>query len=213
MKIAVSISHRVLGESLARVLKEQYGARSVSMLSRDGEYRADLSRARPELLILDGYLYALPALAADLATILEVSPETRVILLANDHPELLRTAIELGVMGLVSPVAGLVELQRAIEQVVAGHSWLPHAMVSGLMSGRVSSRSPSDTLNRLSVRQRQVFDLIGSGLSTREIADVMGVSVKTVETHRARLMQTMELKRANDLVRLATRLSSHPVTG
>lgn len=157
----------------------------------------------PEIAIID---ISMPTLnGIDAARELARScPKTKVILLTqHEEEQYLREALESGVRGYVlkSQVAG--DLVYAIRQVSQGGFYLSPGVSQAVVEAyRSKSERPSDPL---SGRERQVLQLIAEGKSTRDVASLLGISVKTAESHRSRLMKKLDIHETASLVRYAVR--------
>lgn len=131
-------------------------------------------------------------------------PELRILLLGTElDRRLLQAALRLGVAGYVGKQSEAAELQIALRALVQGLPYLSPGAAQIALERRQSARPGSGV--SLSTRQREVLQLVGRGKSTKEIAALMGVSTKTVETHRLRLMQALDLNNINALIHYATR--------
>lgn len=131
-------------------------------------------------------------------------PQVKVLLLSaqidNAH---VQSALRAGVLGFVSKAAEPAELEIALRAVAIGNPYLSPHLARFAIDRRRRREDPPSVI--LPTRQREVLQLLGRGKSTKEIAALMGLSVKTVETHRSRLMQTLELNNINALMHYAVR--------
>jgi len=130
------------------------------------------------------------------------------ILAVSMHEETVYTerVLRAGARGYIMKQEGGKKLLEAVRQVLSGHIYVSEKMSSQILENfsgrRVESSSP---VERLSDREFEVFQLIGQGRGTRDIAEHLHLSVKTVEVHRANIKQKLNLKTATDLVRHAVR--------
>ncbi|HVJ89069.1 MAG TPA: response regulator transcription factor [Labilithrix sp.] len=143
---------------------------------------------RPDLALVD---YVLPGLDGIEVSrrLMEAHPEIKVVLVtAHDRPEVLREGVELGVHGVVTKGAPLRTLQEAVAQVLEVGSYRCSATELALHEPPApSERSP------LTVREREIVALIATGLSSKQVADRLGISDKTVANHRANLMRKLDV--------------------
>lgn len=130
-------------------------------------------------------------------------PDLKIIMLSmHTETEYVREALRRGANGFVAKDTRPETLRLALAQVLEGQTY-------GMDGLRPPPRTPAPAATSagpvaaLPPRQRQLLDLLGQGHSTREIALLLGVGVKTVETHRARLIQALKLRHGNDLLRFA----------
>jgi DNA-binding NarL/FixJ family response regulator len=131
------------------------------------------------------------------------------ILVVSMHDELLYAgrALRAGARGYIMKQEGGKKFLQAIRQVLSGHVYVSEKMSARIlenMSGR-GAETAASPVARLSDREFEVFQLIGEGRGTREIAQRLHLSVKTVEVHRANIKEKLQLKSATDLVSHAVR--------
>jgi two-component system, NarL family, response regulator NreC len=131
-------------------------------------------------------------------------PKTRVILLTqHEEEQYLHEALESGVRGYVLKSQVVNDLVHAIRQVSRGGFYLSPGVSQAVVEAyRSRSERPSDPL---SIRERQVLQLIAEGKSTKDVASLLGISVKTAESHRSRLMKKLDIHETASLVRYAVR--------
>lgn len=131
------------------------------------------------------------------------------ILVVSMHDEMVyaERVLRAGGRGYIMKQEGGVKFLSAIRQVLAGQVYVSQHMSSRILEV-FSGRQPDNfgsPVRRLSDREFEVFQLIGQGIGTREIADKLHLSVKTVEVHRANIKEKLSLKTATELVRYAVR--------
>lgn len=131
-------------------------------------------------------------------------PDVRVLFLsAQTDPGQVRAAIKAGAAGFLSKFAEPVELELAVRAVARGQTYLSPSISRHAIERRRAPRGEEQIV--LSPRQREVLRLIGRGKSTKEIAALLGIGSKTVETHRFRLMQALGLPNTHALVHFAVK--------
>lgn len=130
-------------------------------------------------------------------TLLSLQPRLRILVLSGrTQPEVVRAALRAGACGFIGKDFVHEELQQALHSVVAGHRWLSPALAAAL-------RDQERTTPALTGRQRDVLTLLARGQSNKQIARSLGVSVKTVEYHRAELIARLDLHDVASLTRFA----------
>jgi DNA-binding NarL/FixJ family response regulator len=135
---------------------------------------------------------------------LKRSPEIQVILLTmhEEEPYVLE-ALRSGVRAYVLKAQAAADLVRAIHEVMRGGIYLSPGISDSVMIAFRSKRElPSD---HLTDRERQVLQLVAEGNTTKKVADLLGISVSTADSHRTRLMQRLEIHDTASLVRYAIR--------
>jgi DNA-binding NarL/FixJ family response regulator len=190
-----------------RALIESIDGVTVVAEANDGREAVDLAATlRPDIALLDVTMPGLNGLEA--ATRLrEASPSTRVIILSMHANEAyVRTALKAGAAGYLLKSATAAELQAALQTVARGEIYLSPAVskqvVKGFVDGTAHEASPLDALT---TRQREILQLIAEGRSTKDVAFTLQISAKTVETHRAQIMERLEIHDLAGLVRFAIR--------
>lgn len=174
----------------------------------DGLEAVDAARKlQPELALLDISMPRMSGLEAA-AAMRVASPATRVIALSMHASEQhFAAALKAGATGYVVKDSAVTELAEALRAVAAGQHYVSPRIAGSVMQSlarNLRGEQPGgDPL--LSPRQRQVLQLIAEGRNTREIAEQLHVSVKTVETHRAELMRRLEIHDVAGLTRYAIR--------
>jgi two-component system, NarL family, response regulator NreC len=131
-------------------------------------------------------------------------PKTKSILLTqHDEDQYISEALEAGVKGYVLKSQVASDLVQAIKQISRGQAYLSPGVSRAVMDTfRSRSKKPRDPLT---ARERQVLQLIAEGKSTKDIASLLGISVKTAESHRTRLMRKLDIHETASLVRYAVR--------
>ena len=194
--------HAIVREGLTALL-EREGFAIVGQAA-DGMQAVQLSKElHPEVVILDFGMPILNGLDAARA-IHEALPTTRLVLLTmHTDEQYVLEGLRAGIRGFVLKTQAAADLVRAIRDVQAGAVFLGpgtgKAVVDAYLSGK-----PEPT-ERLTPRERQVLQLVAEGRTTKEIARLLGVGVKTAESHRTHLMEKLGIHDTAGLVRYAIR--------
>jgi len=158
---------------------------------------------KPAIAILDRAMPLLNGIDAA-REIRHVAPLTRLILLTMDTDERHHLeALRAGFRGCVLKSYEAHELIQAIHAVVAGGTYLHAGLSQGVVEAYLGGADPR--ADPLSSRERQVLQLLAEGKRTREVAALLGLNVKTAESHRTRIMKKLDLKETAGLVRYALR--------
>jgi DNA-binding NarL/FixJ family response regulator len=160
----------------------------------------------PDVILLDITLPGLNGL--EVATrVIRLGRGTRILMLSmHASPEYAARAFAAGAAGYLNKDSAFDELAAALDAIAAGRRYLCRAIDPAQVA--VFERQAANggsSIDRLTPRQRQVLQLVAEGLGTREIAERLFVSVKTVETHRAQIMQRLGIHDVAGLVRFAIR--------
>lgn len=160
----------------------------------------------PDVAILDMSMPQLNGLEAA-RQILAVAPRTRVLMLtAHDSEQLVREVLDAGAQGyLLKSDAGRL-LVTAVEALLDGRPFFTTKVARMLVEGYLNSPGTADVeVAHLSPRERHIVQLLAEGKSNKDVARVLDISVKTVETHRSNIMRKMGFASLSDLVRYAVR--------
>lgn len=200
LQILLADDHLIVRQGL-KALLEREGLDVVGEAA-DGLEAARLARElQPDVAVLDIGMPLMNGLDAA-REILRASPRTKAILLtmhAEDHYVL--EALRAGVTGYVLKTKAAGDLVQAIREVTGGAIYLsPGVSRAVVQAYRAKTDLPPDPLTP---RERQVLQLIAEGKRTKEIASLLGVSVKTAESHRTRLMEKLNIHETAGLVRYA----------
>lgn len=169
--------------------------------------------AKPDLVVLDVSMPHLNGLDAALQ-IKAASPATKIIFLSmHTNPMYLRKALENGAQGYVLKTGVVEELLEAIQQVLKGETYFSPGFGRDVTTTLLNcSGKPSREETELTARQREILQLIAEGHPAKEIAHLVGISIKTVEFHRTRMMARVGAHSIGELVRIAMEQGLIPVT-
>jgi two-component system response regulator NreC len=202
-RIVIADDHLIVREGL-RILLEQAGFELVGE-ALDGVTALRLcAELQPDVAVLD---LGMPLLnGADCAReIRRVSPKTATIVLTMyDEDRYLTETIRAGASGYVLKNAPADELLAAIDAVLRGDVYvLGESLTRDALRDTLERKSPNDLLT---TRERQVLNLVVAGRATKEIASDLGISIKTAESHRVRIMKKLNTHNTAGLVRYAIRV-------
>jgi two-component system, NarL family, response regulator NreC len=169
----------------------------------DGREAVRLVRSEnPDIAVMDIGMPQFNGLNAALE-LTHSHPQVRLVVLTqHDAPQYVAEALRCGVRGYVLKSQAARDLVRAIERVSGGEVYLSPGIASAVAEAHAS---PEGAVDGLSVRERQVLQLIAEGNSTKDIAAHLGISAKTVESHRSKLMRKLDIHDTAGLVRYAIR--------
>ncbi len=209
IRILLADDHAVLRSGLAALLNARSDMTVVGEAADGVELLALAAETRPDIILLDltmprlGGLEALPLLRQSV-------PQARILILTMHQDEgYLRRAIKGGASGYVLKKAADVELIAAIQAVMRGDVYVHPSMTRMLFdeiapeSAYATANDETDPWATLSEREQEVLQLVALGHTSKEIADRLSVSAKTVDTYRARGMEKLGLRSRAALVRFA----------
>lgn len=202
VRLVLADDHLVLRQALTALL-ERHGI-DVVAAEADGRAAVDaVQRLAPQVVVLD---VAMPVLnGVDAAReIARIAPGCPIILLSGiDDTRFVRDALKVGVKGFVQKSQGFDDLVHAIEEVRGGRLYVSPGASQAIVEA-CATPSAGDG-SHLTPRERQVLQLVGEGKSTKQIAEMLRISVKTAEFHRGRLMKKLNVHDTANLVRYAIR--------
>lgn len=207
LRVMIVEDHALVRAGMRALLEKIDGIDVVAAVGDGWEAVKAVQADAPDLVLMDIAMPGLNGLDAT-SRIVKESPATRVILLSmHANEEYLQQALQSGALGYLLKGAELAELELAIKTVSRGESYLTPAVAKyAIEAYREKSEGPTGPLAKLSMRQREILQLIAEGHTTKDIAQRLNVSVKTVETHRAHLMERLEIHDVPGLVRFAVRV-------
>jgi DNA-binding NarL/FixJ family response regulator len=201
--ILLADDHRLVREGLRRVLQARTDLRVVAEAD-DGEAAVQAAREfQPDLALVD---LTMPRLGGAQA-IRRIRDDVGTRCIAVSMHELIgqvKEAFKAGANGYVVKSAASSELLAAIDAVRAGRTYVSPTVAHWAIDAIATAGAQRSLAQRdVTAREREVLQLVADGLSTKEIAAALGVSVKTIETHRSSLMTKLAIRKASGLVRVA----------
>ena len=195
IRILVTDDHTILRTGLAALLEREDDMTAVGQAGTVDQAVIKARDLQPDVILLDVVMPrksgfdALPALR-------KVAPDTRVIMLSmQTSPSSIRQALNSGAAGYVAKHASEADLLDAIRRVAAGSRYVDPQLGSDLVVSDAAALTEP-----ISERERDVLVLLTLGYTNQEIAAMLFISVRTVETHRAHIMQKLDLKTRAELV-------------
>ena len=204
VEIFLADDHGVLRAGLRALLNSEDDLEVVGEAASGDEALRLAAELRPDIVLLDLNMPG-PGGIEITRQLREVLPETRVLVLTVHEDEgLLREAIDVGASGYIIKRAVESELINAIRAVARGDLYIHPAMTRALLREPAKrTRAPAGAQESLTPRETDVLRLIVRGYTNRQAAEELGLSVRTIETHRANLMGKLGLKSRVELVRWA----------
>jgi len=202
-RILLVDDHRVVREGIRRILDS---CDDLSVVGEADDGQQGLEQAtllEPDVAILETMLARLSGIEA-IKRIRQTSPRTRCLVLSQSEAHAQVTqSLRAGAVGYVVKTASGSELVEAVRATMLGHSYLSPSIAHFAVDAIAQPGSADSPVARLTGREREVLQLIAEGLSSKEIASLLGVSLKTVDTHRCNLMGKLKIRKASKLVRVA----------
>jgi DNA-binding NarL/FixJ family response regulator len=203
LRIVLAEDHKVMREGLRLVLDRESDLEVVGEAD-DGVAAVRLTRAlRPDVVVMDLSMPGMDGVSATEALRRSVTDIKILILTRHAEGSYVRRMLMAGVGGYVLKQSAADELVRAIRRVAAGQTYLDPAITDKAISYPAGNRGDAGAAAHLSRRGEEVLRFVALGFLTKEIAARLGISIKTVETHKANAMVKVGLKNRVDIVRYA----------
>lgn len=203
ISVVLADDHTMVRESLARVLEESGSVRVVGQAS-DGAQLIDRVRSDPpDCVVVD---YSMPKLDAPAAIekLLAEHPDLKILVLTvHENVHYAFRVLEAGAQGYIIKSAAVDELVQAIETVSQGNVYISPKVSQEVWARLRRPKRTRAGLDSLSSREFDTLRILGSGLSLQECARQMQVSVSTVSTYRARMLEKLNLTNTAELIRFA----------
>lgn len=206
VRVLVADDHTIVRKGLVNLLVES-GECEVVAEAADGLAAVEMALStRPEVAILDLSMPRLSGLEA-VRRIHEAVPQTRLLVLTvHEEEEYVLPLVRAGASGYLVKDSAVTELLAAVRALHAGQGYFgPQAARVLAEQYRHPERGADDPYGSLSPREREVFHLVIEGRTTKEIAQALGISIKTADNHRYRLMEKLDVHNTAELVRYAAR--------
>ena len=207
--IVIVDDHPLMRKGMAMTLESDMAFQVVGQAESAEEAMQTIPELKPDLAVIDISLPGMNGIEL-IKNLLVQLPDLHVLVVSRHDEELYaERAIRAGARGYLMKLEAGDTLVAAARQVLDGRLFLSPEIGNMLLMKLTSNRGADsdDPLELLSDRELEVFELTGKGKTTREIAEKLHVSVKTVESYRARIKEKMDLKSANDLLRRAVQWS------
>jgi two-component system response regulator NreC len=207
IRILIADDHKIVREGLTALLR-QHPHMEVVGEAENGRQAVQLAASlQPQVVIIDIGMPELNGIEATRQIVAE-SPGTKVIALSmHSDKRFVKGMLKAGAAGYLLKYCASEELVNAIQMVMANRVYLSHDITGIVVEDYVQKLADSDAspFQSLTPREREVLQLLAEGHSTRQIADTLHVSVKTIEVHRKQLMDKLGLNSLADLIKFAIR--------
>jgi DNA-binding NarL/FixJ family response regulator len=206
IRVLLVDDHALIRTGLRALIQSLSGVEIVAEAGNGREAHDLVEQHHPDVVFMDLVMPELDGLEAT-AQLSVSHPDVRILILSmNDDAESVLSAIRAGAAGYVVKGSSLAEVETALRVVARGEKYLSPAAAQHVITGLLNKDAEEpDSLDQLTPRQREVLQLIALGSGTKQIARKLGISPKTVETHRAQLMETLGIHDVAGLVRYAIR--------
>jgi DNA-binding NarL/FixJ family response regulator len=208
IRILIADDHEMIRTGLRKILEGRAGWTVCGEAVNGRDAVAKAKELKPDVVVLD---FAMPELNG-LEVIRQIRaalPHTEVLILTmHESEQLARAALAAGARGFVLKSDAGETIAAAVEQLSQHRSYFTGTVSQMVLQGYLHPAEPAEASiigALLTAREREIIQLIAEGRSSKEVADALGISVKTAETHRANLMRKLQLHSVSELVHYAIR--------
>jgi DNA-binding NarL/FixJ family response regulator len=205
--IVLADDHPIVRHGLRTLLEAEPDFAVVGEVSEGAKVMETVARLAPRVLVLDVMIPDMSGLEVA-RQVSQQAPHTRVLILSMYRNEAyVLEALRNGAVGYVLKSAGAEILVEAVRVVAGGRRYLCPSLSERAIEVYVqkAETAPLDVYETLTLREREVLCLVAAGYKNAEVAEKLSISVRTVEVHRTRLMQKLDLRTQADLIRFALR--------
>ena len=208
IRVLLAEDHTLVRQGFRRILEDDPGITVVGEARTGLEAIEQCNELKPDVVVMDLSMPELGGLEAT-AEVLKANPQIKILILSMYSNEAyVRKAFELGAKGYILKNAIEVDLTRAVMALAEGQAYfspgVSHIVLESMKAGTFQGTS-QDPYEKLTLREKEVLQLIAQGKSNKEIATLLNISVNTVAVHRARVMETLNLHRTAELVLFAVK--------
>jgi two-component system, NarL family, response regulator NreC len=208
IRVLLAEDHTLVRQGFRRILEDDARITVVGEAGTGLSAIEQTKTLKPDVVVMDLSMPELGGLEAS-AEILKVLPEIKILILSMYSNEAyVKKALDIGAMGYVLKNAIEVDLTRAVIALSEGNMYLSpeiSKLVIENMKAGPKGEKGGDAYDRLTLREKEVLQLIAQGKSNKEIATLLGISVNTVAVHRAHVMETLGFHRTAELVLYAVK--------
>lgn len=202
-RILLGDDHGLIIEGLRSLLTKEFDV--VGVASNGRELVAETARLKPDAVLVDVSMPVLNGMEAA-RQIKTATPHVKVLFVTEKADrEYVQAAFRIGASGYILKQSAAGELVPALREILSGHYYIAPSLRQGIAGALTRpQRNPADLFGApLTTRQREVLQLVAEGKSNKEIAALLNVSIKTVDYHKARIMDELGLRTTAELTRYA----------
>ncbi|HSM16232.1 MAG TPA: response regulator transcription factor [Gemmatimonadales bacterium] len=206
IRVLIADDHALVREGIRQVLAESEGFQVVAEAGRGDQALALAQQHEPDVAVLDITMEGGSGLDAA-AKLRQTLPNVRILILSmHHHAQYLLQAVRAGAHGYVLKDGQPAELREAVRAVHGGRTFYSPPVadkLSAALRGELEDQQRQNAFERLTARERDVLVRVSNGLTSKEIAAELGISPRTVETHRESLMRKLDIRNMAGLIRFA----------
>lgn len=204
IRVLIVDDHSIVREGISSLLARRKDIRVVGQAANGKEAVEQVAALEPDVVLMDISMPVMDGFEATLE-IRKHHPNARILVLSQfESKEYVLPLLRAGAAGYISKRARAGEVVEAIRAVYFEGAFLPPNIARAVVDGMAQSAAPENQ-DVLTEREKEVVRQVADGRSSREIAEQLGLSVKTVDTHRANIMEKLEIHNSAELVKYAIR--------
>lgn len=207
IRVLIADDHAIVRAGIRSLLDDQPNIEVIAEASNGCQAIELATRLQPDIVLMDIVMGDLDGMVAT-QEIRQCAPEVKVLALTmHDREEFFFAMLKAGALGYVLKGSEPNDLLTAIDMVYRGEPFLSPAVTKAVLEDYLGRKSNHDTsaYDTLTLREKEVLHLTAEGKTTREMAELLHLSAKTVEKHRAKMMEKLELQNLTELIKYAIR--------
>jgi len=211
LTVVLADDHAVMRDGLRLTLEEHRDIHVLGEAANGYEAIHQAHELRPDVIVLDIAMPQLNGIDA-IPQLRLAAPEMQIVILSmHSNPEYALRALEAGALGYVLKESAAREVVDAIRTVNEKRRYLSPQVADALITHTIQTRQLNNPLDSLSQREREILQLVAEGKSTQEIAELLSLSPKSVETYRSRMMSKLNIHDLATLIRFAIKHGITPL--
>ncbi len=200
-RVLLADDHAILVEAFKTLLEAE--CEVVGAVTDGRELLAAAPKLLPDVIVTDISMPHLNGMDA-CRKIKKLLPEVKLIFLTvNEDPDLVAEAIQIGADGYLLKKSAASELFQAIKSVMAGETYITPLVTKGMIGSLMGGNSHRDAINSLTVRQREVLQLLAEGNTMKKAAAILYVTPRTIAFHKYRIMEELQIETNAELIQFA----------
>ncbi len=202
IKIVIADDHTLIAETWATIINLEKNFNVVKLFDNTQSLIDEIPDINPDIILLDVSINPISGIEAT-KIILEKSPHIKIIGVSmHNQPSYAKKMIRNGAMGYVTKNSSKIEMYEAIEEAMKGNVYICQEIQKNISKQIIVEDVENNNFNKLTEREIEIIKLIKNGLTNKEIASMLLLSQRTVETHRSRILKKLGIKNSISLIKL-----------
>ncbi len=202
ISIVIADDHTLIAETWATIINLEKNFNVVKLFDNTQSLIDEIPDINPDIILLDVSINPISGIEAT-KIILEKSPHIKIIGVSmHNQPSYAKKMIRNGAMGYVTKNSSKIEMYEAIEEAMKGNVYICQEIQKNISKQIIVEDVENNNFNKLTEREIEIIKLIKNGLTNKEIASMLLLSQRTVETHRSRILKKLGIKNSISLIKL-----------